>query len=100
MTYSTASQDVICGRNSGSERAMYILTKNNKREKILRAGVLVENGARFIDVEIRPGTAAVFEVGAIHYEMNPTCEPAMFVAGFNDEDPGVSQIGQRCKCIS
>lgn len=63
----------------------------------LRAGVLVENGARFIDVEIRPGTAAVFEVGAIHYEMNPTCEPAMFVAGFNDEDPGVSQIGQRCK---
>ena len=63
----------------------------------LRAGVLVENGARFIDVEIRPGTAAVFEVGAIHYEMNPTCEPAMFVAGFNSEDPGVSQIGQRCK---
>lgn len=25
-------------------------------------------------------------------------EPAMFVAAFNDEDPGVDQVAQRCTC--
>ncbi|KAI0043632.1 RmlC-like cupin [Auriscalpium vulgare] len=57
----------------------------------LRAGLLVENGARFIDIEIAPGSATVFPQGAIHFEMNPSCEPAMFVAGFNHEDPGSSK---------
>ncbi|KAI0043628.1 RmlC-like cupin [Auriscalpium vulgare] len=61
----------------------------------LRAGLLVENGARFIDIEIAPGSATVFPQGAIHFEMNPSCEPAMFVAGFNHEDPGVQQVAQR-----
>lgn len=28
--------------------------------------------------------------------MNTGCEPAMFVAAFNDEDPGVDSIAQRC----
>ena len=27
-------------------------------------------------------------------EWNPTCEPAVFVAGFNSEDPGVEQDAQ------
>jgi len=27
--------------------------------------------------------------------MNPSCQPAMFVAAFNNEDPGVAQVGQR-----
>ena len=58
--------------------------------------MLVENGARFAEIDIRPGTATVFPQGAIHFEMNPSCEPAMFVAAFNGEDPGVSQVAQRC----
>ena len=57
----------------------------------------MENGARFIPVELAAGSAAVFPQGAIHFEMNPTCEPAMFVAAFNNEDPGVQQVAQRCK---
>ena len=79
----------------------------------LRGGVLVENGARFAEIDIRPGTATVFPQGAIHFEMNPSCEDAMFVAGmslpcnrvscrrliacvgFNGEDPGVQQVAQR-----
>ena len=63
----------------------------------LRAGFLMENGARFVDVELKPGSAAVFPQGAIHFEMNPSCEPAMFVASFNNEDPGVGQVAQRCE---
>ena len=61
----------------------------------LRAGVLIENGARFAEIDIRPGTATIFPQGAIHFEMNPSCEEAMFVAGFNGEDPGVQQVAQR-----
>lgn len=63
----------------------------------LRAGFLMENGARFVDVELKAGSAAVFPQGAIHFEMNPSCEPAMFVASFNNEDPGVGQLAQRCE---
>ena len=60
----------------------------------------MENGARFVDVELAAGSAAVFPMGAIHFEMNPSCEPAMFVAAFDGEDPGVGQVAQRCKYIS
>ena len=47
----------------------------------LRGGVLIENGARFAELDIRLATATIFPQGAIHFEMNPSCEPAMFVAG-------------------
>lgn len=39
----------------------------------LRAGMLSENGARFVVHELTPGTAAVFPMGAIHFEMNTGC---------------------------
>ncbi|KAJ7126275.1 RmlC-like cupin domain-containing protein, partial [Mycena epipterygia] len=61
----------------------------------LRTGLLTENGARFIVNDLPPGSMTVFPQGAIHFEMNTGCAPAMFVAGFNSEDPGVLQIAQR-----
>jgi hypothetical protein len=61
----------------------------------LRAGLLTENGARFILNDLKPGTASVFPMGAIHFEMNTGCEPALFVAAFNSEDPGVLSVAQR-----
>ncbi|KAI0318172.1 RmlC-like cupin domain-containing protein, partial [Amylostereum chailletii] len=83
-----------CGMNSPHThpRATEI---NFSLNTTLRGGVLLENGARFSEVDIRPGTATVFPQGAIHFEMNPSCEPAMFVAAFNGEDPGVGQVAQR-----
>ena len=85
-----------CGMNSPHThpRATEI---NFSLNTTLRAGFLSENGARFIPVELAPGKAAVFPQGVIHFEMNPSCESAMFVAGFNGEDPGVQQVAQRCK---
>ncbi|KAJ6619942.1 RmlC-like cupin domain-containing protein [Mycena sp. CBHHK59/15] len=59
----------------------------------LRTGMLAENGARFVVNDLPPGSMTVFPEGAIHFEMND--EPAMFVAAFNSEDPGVLQIAQR-----
>jgi len=83
-----------CGMNSPHThpRATEI---NFSLNTTLRGGVLVENGARFAEIDIAPGMATVFPQGAIHFEMNPSCEEAMFVASFNGEDPGVTQIAQR-----
>ena len=53
----------------------------------LRGGVLIENGARFAEIDIRPGTATIFPQGAIHFEMNPSCEDAMFVASTSSTQP-------------
>ncbi|KAJ6488087.1 RmlC-like cupin domain-containing protein [Mycena vulgaris] len=61
----------------------------------LRTGMLAENGARFVVNELPPGSMTVFPQGAIHFEVNEGCQPAMFVAGFNNEDPGVLSIAQR-----
>ncbi|KAF2663885.1 spherulin-1A [Microthyrium microscopicum] len=36
----------------------------------------------------------VFPQGVLHTEFNPDCTPATFVAGFNNEDPGVQQAAQ------
>src|SRR5436190_21854387 len=39
-------------------------------------------------------SATVYPQGSIHYQFNPECEQAVFVGGFNNEDPGSSQIAQ------
>ncbi|RUP49405.1 RmlC-like cupin [Jimgerdemannia flammicorona] len=57
------------------------------------AGFFEENGARFIVNTLHKGEVTVFPMGAIHFEQNLNCEPAVFVAAFNSEDPGVSTIG-------
>ena len=36
----------------------------------------------------------LFPQGALHTEFNPDCTPAVFVAGFASEDPGVLQAAQ------
>ncbi|KAJ7300884.1 RmlC-like cupin [Mycena albidolilacea] len=61
----------------------------------LRTGLLTENGARFVMNDLPPGSMTIFPQGAVHFEMNDGCEPAMFVAAFNGEDPGVSSLAQR-----
>ncbi|KZP23935.1 RmlC-like cupin [Athelia psychrophila] len=61
----------------------------------LRTGLLTENGARFIVNDLPAGSATVFPMGAIHFEMNTECMPSTFVAAFNGEDPGVDSLAQR-----
>lgn len=55
---------------------------------------VLENGARPIENILSLYQMAVFPNGAIHQEFNPDCEDAVFVAGFDNADPGVSQIAQ------
>ena len=44
------------------------------------------------DLKTYQGT--VFPAGAIHYQMNPTCDPAIFVASLTSSDPGTTLESQ------
>ncbi|KAJ7122568.1 hypothetical protein C8R43DRAFT_1112030 [Mycena crocata] len=61
----------------------------------IRTGMITENGARFIMTELPPGSMTIFPMGSIHFQVNDGCEPALFIASFNSEDPGVLQVAQR-----
>jgi len=61
----------------------------------LESGFLVENGARFVMNTVPALSASVFPRGAIHFQANLGCEPIIFAAAFNNEDPGISQVAQR-----
>jgi hypothetical protein len=37
---------------------------------------------------------AIFPQGSIHYEFNDSCEPAVFIAAFGSDDPGLSRVAQ------
>jgi oxalate decarboxylase/phosphoglucose isomerase-like protein (cupin superfamily) len=37
---------------------------------------------------------AIFPMGSIHYEFNDSCEPAVFIAAFSSDDPGLSRTAQ------
>ncbi|KAF4956714.1 hypothetical protein FSARC_11482 [Fusarium sarcochroum] len=55
---------------------------------------VIENGAKPIANTMDTFQMTVFPQGAIHQEFNPDCEDAVFVAAFDNADPGVNQIAQ------
>ncbi|RUS15328.1 spherulin 1a [Endogone sp. FLAS-F59071] len=55
-------------------------------------GFFQENGAVFVMNTVEKGMATIFPQGSIHFQQNLDCEDAIFVAAFNNEDPGVSTI--------
>jgi len=61
----------------------------------MEAGFIEENGARFVKNNLTPGQGTLFPQGSIHYQINTGCDPVLFVAVLNNEDPGTSQIAQR-----
>ena len=66
----------------------------------MEAGFIEENGARFVDNILTKGQGTLFPQGSIHYQINTGCDPVLFVAALNDEDPGTTQISQRCELNS
>ncbi|KAJ7620826.1 spherulin-1B precursor [Mycena polygramma] len=60
---------------------------------IMDTGFVQENGFNAeIETQLGKYQATVFPMGSIHYQQNPTCSPAVFVASLNSEDPGRSDI--------
>jgi len=60
----------------------------------LLTGFVLENGARQVTNTVSGGSAVIFPKGSIHWIANLGCEPSVFVASLNDEDPGLSSIAQ------
>ncbi|KAE9383449.1 RmlC-like cupin [Gymnopus androsaceus JB14] len=59
----------------------------------LEAGFVMENGFNSVvhtQLGLHQGT--VFPQGSIHYQYNPTCNNATFVAALNSNDPGRSDV--------
>ncbi|KAJ7785000.1 RmlC-like cupin domain-containing protein [Mycena maculata] len=62
-------------------------------EGILDAGFVQENGfSTAIETQLGTFQATVFPMGSIHYQQNPTCSNATFVAALGSSDPGRSDI--------
>jgi len=59
----------------------------------LNTGLVQENGFN-AEIETQLGTyqGTVFPMGSMHYQQNPTCSPAIFVAALTSEDPGRSDL--------
>ncbi|KZV68938.1 RmlC-like cupin [Peniophora sp. CONT] len=83
-----------CGMNTPHThpRAAEIIYSVNSS---LVSGFIMEDGAPYRQVNISAGSATVYPMGAVHFQMNPTCEPALFVSGLNNEDPGAQEAAQR-----
>jgi hypothetical protein len=66
----------------------------------LKFGYVLENG--LVGAGKNPEIAGtlnkfqgtVFPQGSIHFQFNDNCDPAVFVATLNSEDPGTSQVAQ------
>ena len=64
---------------------------NNVVQGTLKGSVTAENGAPHMQHTLNQYQMTVFPQGAMHTEWNPDCVPAVFVASFSNEDPGVQQ---------
>ncbi|CEL94495.1 unnamed protein product [Vitrella brassicaformis CCMP3155] len=60
----------------------------------LIVGFAEENGGRIVTNDIKEGNSAFFPHTLIHWQFNPTCEPAQFVGTLNSDDGGVHTIAQ------
>jgi hypothetical protein len=53
--------------------------------------MILENGVRAVNHNASLYQMSLLPQGALHQEYNPDCTSTVFVAGFNNEDPGAQQ---------
>lgn len=58
----------------------------------LEMGFIEENGGSVVVNQLKSGFMGFIPKAYIHWHLNRACEPAEFVAMWNDEDPGVTTI--------
>ncbi|KAJ7223341.1 spherulin-1B precursor, partial [Mycena pura] len=62
-------------------------------EGVLDTSMVVENGfTEVVKTQLGKYQATVFPRGSMHFQQNPTCDPAVFVAGFDTTDAGRSDL--------
>ena len=47
-----------------------------------------------VNTTLTPYTGTLFPQGTVHFQFNPECEPAVFAAAFDNNDPGRTQIAR------
>jgi hypothetical protein len=60
----------------------------------IMAEFIQENGARPVQNVVPIGSATIFPEGSMHFQQNLACEPTVFIASFDNVDPGTLQIAQ------
>ena len=61
----------------------------------VRTGFIAENGGPpQMSNTLEQWQGSILPQGSIHFEFNDNCEPAVFIAAFSDEDPGLSSVAQ------
>ena len=58
------------------------------------SNTIAENDVRRITNTLNKYDMTIIPQGVLHTEFKPDCEPAVFVAAFPDENPGVLQMAQ------
>jgi Cupin len=53
---------------------------------------ITETGAVLVTNTLNTLGSTIFPQGSIHFEYNPGCTPATFIAAFNNNDPGISFV--------
>ena len=62
-------------------------------EGVLDTGFVQENGfSTMIQTQLGKFQGTVFPMGSIHFQQNPTCQPAVFVAALDSSDPGRTDL--------
>ena len=84
-----------CGMNKPHihpRASEFLMLANGKN---VRTGFVLENGLQDqMSTTLSQYQGAIFPQGSIHYEFNDSCEPAVFIAAFSNEDPGLSTVGK------
>lgn len=66
----------------------------------VRTGFVMENGGPpQMSNTLMQYQGSILPQGSIHFEFNDNCEPAVFMAAFSNEDPGLSRISSRSTLI-
>ena len=61
----------------------------------VKTGLILENGFTVQqNTTLSQFQGTVFPEGSIHFQFNDNCQPAVFISGLSNEDPGASSIAQ------
>ena len=55
-------------------------------------GFVLENGSKTFVTTLRKGQAILYPHGAIHFQINNSCQKAIMIPSFNNEDPGINTV--------
>jgi len=58
------------------------------------AEMAMEDSARVVRNNVSLGEATIFPEGSLHFQQNMACEPTVFIASFDNVDPGTLTIAQ------